>query len=203
MKALIWDLDGTLVDSYGIMTDIIYKVMKGKIEKEKIYEIIKTSSVSYFFYEQALAQDTSQEYLFSLYHDFHNQIKLSDYNLIKGVKEVLEATAQQGYTHYIYTHRGHSTFDILKSHDILDYFKDIITIDDGFARKPSPDALKYLIDKHHLDKKTSYYIGDRSLDVICANEAGIHSVYFDNFVKNEDANYSISDLSQVLAILSS
>lgn len=202
MKALIWDLDGTLVDSYGIMTDIIYQVMEASVSKEEILKIVKTSSVSTFFNEQALILDKATEELFSQYHALHQDIEVKDYKLIQGVKEIINKTSELGWTHYIFTHRGQSTYDILNEHGIVDCFKDIITIDDGFKRKPSPEALDHLIEKHQLEKSSSYYIGDRSLDVMCANAAGIHSVYFDPLMRYEAADYCINNFNQLLKVLS-
>ena len=58
------------------------------------------------------------------------------------------------------------------------YFTEILTSQSGFARKPSPEAATYLIDKYHLDPEQTYYIGDRTLDIDFAQNSGIQSINF-------------------------
>ncbi|MFX3708029.1 HAD hydrolase-like protein, partial [Streptococcus suis] len=52
-------------------------------------------------------------------------------------------------------------------------FTDIWTSESGLARKPSPEALLFLIEKYGLDKESTYSIGDRLLDVETSINAGI------------------------------
>ena len=47
----------------------------------------------------------------------------------------------------------------------------MIGIDQGFARKPAPDAINHLIDRYHLDPEKTMMVGDRKLDI----EAGINA----------------------------
>ena len=58
------------------------------------------------------------------------------------------------------------------------FFDEVVTGTDGFARKPDPSALLYLIRKHGLDKRRTYYIGDRALDMACAERAGIPGILY-------------------------
>lgn len=55
------------------------------------------------------------------------------------------------------------------------YFEEVVTAANGFKRKPDPEALTYLINKYQMDKKRTYYIGDRSLDQQAAEKSGIQS----------------------------
>ena len=67
---------------------------------------------------------------------------------------------------------------MLKSLGLYDFFLEIITSQDGFPRKPEPDAIRYLLEKYGLDRENTFYVGDRSLDMECAKNAGIHRVLF-------------------------
>ena len=61
---------------------------------------------------------------------------------------------------------------------VLPYFTEVVTALDGFPRKPDPAAILYLLEKYHLSPAASFYVGDRSLDVEAANNAGIGSILF-------------------------
>ncbi len=72
-------------------------------------------------------------------------------------------------------------------------FTEILTNQSGFARKPSPEAATYLLDKYELDPRATYYIGDRTLDVEFAQNSGIQSI---NFL---ESSYEGNQRIQVLA----
>ena len=46
------------------------------------------------------------------------------------------------------------------------------------VRDDAPDGVLYLTQKYHLDPETTYYVGDRKLDVLCAKNAGVKSILF-------------------------
>ena len=54
----------------------------------------------------------------------------------------------------------------------------IITGKDGFKRKPDPSAVLYLVKKYDLDREKTFYIGDRTLDIECAVNAGIKGILY-------------------------
>lgn len=93
-----------------------------------------------------------------------------------GAREILAWTAEQGIQNFVFTHKSDNAFQVLTDLGIIQHFTEILTSDSGFARKPSPEALLYLIDKYQLDKGTTYYIGDRLLDAEAAIHAGISSI---------------------------
>ena len=51
-----------------------------------------------------------------------------------------------------------------------------MTAEYGFPAKPSGDGIRYLLDKYRLDPAETWYVGDRSMDVLCAKDAGVRAV---------------------------
>jgi len=204
MKTFIWDLDGTLVDSYEILTRNVHQVFKEHLDfsTEEIFKRITDSSIRGFFYEEAEKNNLSLESLYKMYMTLDDAVLPSDYHLIRGCKNVLDLLQRQGHQHFIYTHRGISTLEIIKANDIDQFFVEVVTSDNGFSRKPESDALDYLIDKYDLDKSKTYYVGDRSLDVECGIQAGIKTIYFNEQGKsNSDSDYSIDSLKDIVNII--
>ena len=203
MKTLIWDLDGTLVDSYERITKVTQEVLKPyrAITIEEIHNRVIETSVVEFVTSQAEKLDLDINELFIHYKALTDQIVSSDYKLIKNAKDVLKHYRDLGYKHYIYTHRGLSTYDILEFHGIKDWFVDIVTSDDGLKRKPDPDALNFLINKYNLIREETYYIGDRSLDILCGKAAGLKTVYIGSD-KSIDADISVSEISHIKRYIS-
>ena len=178
--AFIWDLDGTLLDSYeAILAGIeeTYAQFSIPFDKEKVRDFILKYSV------QDLLVQVAEER--GLDADRLNQVRaqsLAEKNaqviLMPGAREILAWANQQGIQQFVYTHKGDNALTILRDLGLDVYFTEILTSQSGFARKPSPEAATYLIDKYHLDPEQTYYIGDRTLDIEFAQNSGIQSINF-------------------------
>ena len=195
--AFIWDLDGTLLDSYeAILSGIEETFAQFSIpyDKEKVREFILKYSV------QDLLVQVSEER--KLDAEVLNQVRaqsLSEKNaqvvLMPCAREVLNWADQVGIRNFIYTHKGDNAFTILKDLGLESYFTEILTSQSGFERKPHPEAANYLLDKYQLDPESTYYIGDRTLDVEFAQNSGLQSI---NFLESSyEGNQRIQALADV------
>ena len=118
--------------------------------------------------------------------------------LMPGAREVLEWADVAGIQQFVYTHKGDNAFAILRDLGLESYFTEILTSQSGFARKPSPEAATYLIDKYQLNPDNTYYIGDRTLDVEFAQNSGIQSI---NFLESSyEGNHRIQALADITRI---
>ena len=198
--AFIWDLDGTLLDSYeAILSGIeeTYAQFSIPFDKEKVRAFILKYSV------QDLLVQVAEER--GLDVDRLNQVRaqsLAEKNaqviLMPGAREVLAWANQQGIQQFVYTHKGDNALTILRDLGLDAYFTEILTSKSGFARKPSPEAATYLIDKYHLNPEQTYYIGDRILDIEFAQNSGIQSI---NFLESPAVcNRQISHLEEISSL---
>ena len=195
--AFIWDLDGTLLDSYeAILSGIEETFAQFSIpyDKEKVREFILKYSVQDLLVQVAEERKLDVAVL--------NQVRaqsLAEKNaqvvLMSGAREVLSWANQVGIQQFVYTHKGDNAFAILRDLGLESYFTEILTSQSGFARKPSPEAATYMLDKYQLDPEKTYYIGDRTLDVEFAQNSGIQSI---NFLESTyEGNYRIQALADI------
>ena len=195
--AFIWDLDGTLLDSYeAILSGIEETFGQFSIpyDKESVREFILKYSV------QDLLEQVAEER--NLDAGVLNQVRaqsLAEKNaqvvLIPGACEVLTWADEAGILQFVYTHKGNNAFTILRNLGLECYFTEILTNQSGFARKPSPEVATHLLDKYELDPRTTYYIGDRTLDVEFAQNSGIQSI---NFLESSyEGNQKIQALADI------
>ena len=195
--AFIWDLDGTLLDSYeAILSGIEETFGRFAIpyDKEKVREFILKYSVQDLLVEVAEERKLDVEVL--------NQVRaqsLAEKNaqvvLMPGAREVLAWADQAGIQQFVYTHKGNNAFAILRDLGLESYFIEILSSQSGFARKPSPEVATYLIDKYQLNLDNTYYIGDRTLDVEFAQNSGIQSI---NFLESTyERNHRIQALADI------
>ena len=195
--AFIWDLDGTLLDSYeAILSGIEETFAQFSIpyDKEQVREFILKFSVQDLLVQVAEERKLDVEML--------NQVRaqsLAEKNaqvvLMPGAREVLDWTDQVVIRNFVYTHKGDNAFTILRDLGLESYFTEILTSQSGFARKPSPEAATYLLDKYQLDPEKTYYIGDRTLDVEFAQNSGIQSLSF--LESSYEGNHRIQALADI------
>ena len=195
--AFIWDLDGTLLDSYeAILSGIeeTYAQFSIPYDKEKVREFILKFSVQDLLVQVAEERKLDVEVL--------NQVRaqsLAEKNaqvvLMPGARDVLAWAEESGIQQFVYTHKGDNALTILRDLGLESYFMEILTSQSGFARKPSSEAANYLIDKYQLNHDNTYYIGDRTLDVEFAQNSGIQSI---NFLESSyGGNHRIQGLADI------
>ena len=138
---------------------------------------VKETSVKDFMSKVERKYNLSYDKIKSTYSLIAEE-KLDKIVPIEGSKEILEYFKYKGYSNYIFTHRGKSTSFILKNLNMDSYFQEVISINDGFKRKPSPEGVNYLIGKYKLDRSNTYYVGDRILDIECGVNASIKTILY-------------------------
>ena len=195
--AFIWDLDGTLLDSYeAILSGIEETFAQFAIpyDKEKVREFILKYSVQDLLVQVAEERKLDVEML-----NRARAQSLAEKNaqvvLMPGAREMLAWADQVGIQQFVYTHKGDNALTILRDLGLESYFTEILTSQSGFVRKPSPEAANYLLGKYQLDSEKTYYIGDRTLDVEFAQNSGIQSI---NFLESTyEGNHRIQGLADI------
>ena len=196
-RAFIWDLDGTLLDSYEAILDGItetYAYYSLDFDREAVHAFILQQSV------QSLLEDVAREHgldaeEMNRYRASSLREKNAQVHLMQGARDILAWAKEEGITQFVYTHKGKNAYPILEDLGILSYFQEIVTTDNGFRRKPDPEGVDYLVDKYQLDRSETYYIGDRTLDVDLADNAGIVSINFLDY--KPDVNHAIRHLDDI------
>lgn len=180
LKAYIWDLDGTLLDSYEVIVSSVLDACRSfgicVTEEEANRQVIR-HSVTFYLQTVAESHDLPFDTLMNRYSTISGQRK-DEIRPMPYAKEALEALKQQGARHFVYTHRGKTTEAVLGRLGLMDGFTEIVTSQNGFRRKPEPDAILYLLEKYGLDPENSFYVGDRTIDMDCAKNAGIQGILF-------------------------
>ncbi|HEM2541876.1 TPA: HAD-IA family hydrolase [Streptococcus suis] len=201
IPTFIWDLDGTLLDSYGAILAGIqetYEQFDLPFDRAEVRDFILRYSV-----KDLLVRDADK---YGLDSDELNRVRatsLKEKNaqipLMTGAVEILNWTAEQGIQNFVYTHKSDNAFQVLEDLGIRHHFTEILTSDSGFTRKPSPEALLFLIEKYGLNKENTYYIGDRLLDVETAINAGIQSINLQ--IDGVEQNWKIVSLLDIKQML--
>ncbi|PEW97036.1 phosphoglycolate phosphatase [Bacillus cereus] len=183
---ILWDFDGTLFDTYPVYTKILSQVLGEEISEEEIYTNLKVSfSYAIDYYEISKKQLSEIDVL-------ESRIIIEDIKPFEKVEEVLKFADKN----VIMTHKDRAgVLSILNHYGWDKYFVDMVTIDDGFPRKPNSLAYDHLHKKYNIDLA----IGDRELDLLPAKELGISTCMFQG--NCDVANYSLSHYSEFFKVV--
>jgi phosphoglycolate phosphatase len=203
-KLIIFDMDGTLVNSSITIANAINYVRKNlgfePMDEEYILRLVNDHTINpaQTFYH-AKAFDADHERWFSEYYTKNHESELV---LYKGIKELLVTLKEKGKKLAVATnaYRG-STIESLTHLQVYDLFDAIACYDDVAQGKPHPDMLYKLLDELDISKSETIFIGDGPRDEMSAQKAQIDYIMVDwGFTdhRNKDVVCSIEELKEKL-----
>lgn len=173
-RHVLWDFDGTLFDTYPSMTYALKTALseKGIDEDEnEIYAHLKVRvgpAVTYFAEKHGLDSDLHTRFL-----EIRREVEKDMCRPYPGLVSLMEDVIAAGGYHYINTHRGASTWEILEVQGMRHLFRDGVTTENKLPPKPDPASVNFLIEKYGMDRSEVIMIGDRELDVLSGQNAGV------------------------------
>ncbi len=176
---LLFDLDGTLVDSRLDITAAVNHAISS-LGLSPLTEKEVTSLVGHGLYktvELAAEQSNVQidlEEAKKLTRDYYFNHPADYTTLYPEVGDGLAELKKSGFITALFTNKLQAiTERILEHFEIKRYFDFIIGAYSGFDFKPSPDAVYYLLEKTGCDKGKSIMTGDSEVDIGTGINAGI------------------------------
>ncbi|PLR87162.1 HAD-IA family hydrolase [Bacillus sp. V33-4] len=170
---ILWDFDGTLINTYPAYTRILREVLDNRISEAEAFEQLKVSFSHAFEHFQLTDKQIVRV------RSEARKLQACGVEPFPGVENVLNHANKN----VIMTHKERDdVWDILKYHRMDHFFADMVAGDDGFPRKPDPSSYRYLHEKHQIDLA----IGDRELDILPAKMLGIKTCLFQNNTPGAD-----------------
>lgn len=199
MSAFIFDVDGTLIDSYDGITKATISVLdKYNYKMDNVRRYILDNSVLDLF--KIVSGKTGVEY--SLLYDEYKKERIKtqfDYCFMKNAVSTLYKLKYEENKLFIFTHKGNAIDKILELDKLKELFDEVISSDSpNFKRKPDPYCINYLVEKYNLDKNDTYYVGDRRIDMECAKNANIKGIFYGKADDSIGYDIVISDFNELI-----
>ena len=199
--AFFWDYDGTLMDTYPLMCDILRDLARASGWNMEMPELLSLMKHSLTTCLSAISEKTGED-RDVLLRRFREEelLRQSEVRLMPGTAEVLRTLRDRGGRHFLVTHRD--ALALRRLRELLPDcpFEDSVISDLGFPRKPDPACLEYLLSRHRLDPRDALMTGDRPLDTQCGHRAGTAACLLDSEERfpQEPCDIRIRDLKELL-----
>ena len=202
-KHLIWDFDGTLYDTYPLMTAALQQALADYHATVDYDEALALMKKTLFLAVETYAArfGIPGDALLAAYHRHHAQQK--NFPAMPGLAQCLARTSLLGCKHYLFTHRDEVALQQLASDGLLGFFTSTVTRGDGFAYKPSPEAILHLMSQYGFPAREACMIGDRDIDISSGRAAGIGTILLDpdGFYNEIQADIRVRSLSEIAQLV--
>lgn len=205
VKALLIDLDGTLVDSTPALYDVYNKFLEhyGKKGTEKEFKTLIGPSIDEIvkILQEKYQLKGKHEELTNMYVSFIMLQGFQGTKLFDGVKEFLEFAKKNSIKLAIVTSGTHALVKtLLDPFKIHDFFKVIVTSEDVKKSKPDPEIYQAALKKLGVQPKEALAIEDSDLGAQSAAGAGLKVLFLTHGKKTDvEGNYEfVNDWKGIL-----
>ncbi len=212
IKAIIFDMDGLMIDSERVtfegyqhvlkdldltITEDFYKTLLGKTLKN-VYEL---------FYKE-YGEDLDIENIIKKVHEYMaKRFENEGVPFKKGLIELLDYLKNNNYKTIVATSSNRDRVNvILRLADIEKYYDDSICGDEVSKGKPNPEVFLRACQKLNVDPSEAIVLEDSEAGILAAKNAGIKVICIPDMKypepQYEEMTYKVlEDLSQVIEIL--
>lgn len=182
-KLIVFDLDGTLIDSLGGIAASINRTRAdygfAPLARELISSFTGDGAVKLLersFADVALPVpvEEAMERMIRNYAD--NPV--TDTALYPGVAEGMKVLQESGCLLNVVSNKPVVVGEKILTHfGIMPYLTENIGGGSGFPLKPAPDALFYLMKKYQVSQENVWMVGDHHTDLNFALNGGVRSIF--------------------------
>ena len=186
-KAILFDLDGTLVNSAPTVLDIINQVRRQNNQKNlqlnsKIEQIISLGGRDMIV--NLISKDNVDKNL-NTFRAMYEDYDLTNERLFDGVKELLPALRQK-YTLAVLTNKPKLLANkTVIRHHIESFFDCLVCREDVMEKKPDPEGFNLILKTLNLIKDEVIYVGDSLVDFELAKSLEVEFFLYNRFNINQ------------------
>jgi phosphoglycolate phosphatase len=180
IQNLLFDLDGTLVDSSKtIIASIAFALrrMGFELSRNSSVEAVIGASLFDIFRNQFEMSDEQAYVAIDLYREHYDSLNQEGTRVYENIPEVLPRLKKAGYRLFIATVKPTQIADkVLSDLDLRSWFDGIAGSSMDSERRDKSSIIAHALRKFDLDPLHSIMIGDRDQDITGARENGMPAI---------------------------
>jgi pyrophosphatase PpaX len=172
--AIIFDLDGTLVDSAGLIQGAFNHITGKYLGRH-----YRMDEITPFFgpseddtWRRLLPAGVLEEAL-AAYYKYYEDNHLEHVKVFEGIPELLRQLSDRGTPLAINTGRGQRTTAMtLRLFGLEEFFRSVVTGDVLQRPKPDPESVRLVCEQLEVGVENTLMIGDSPMDIEAGHAAG-------------------------------
>ncbi len=175
LKAIIFDFDGTLVDSYQAITASVNHVRAAHnlppLSEPEVRRCVGRGPA--YLLEHTVGGDDLDKDM-ARYRAHHPSVLRSGTHLLPGVSDTLRSLKESGLRLAVCSNKPRDfTRDLLDALSLAPLIEAVIGPEDADRIKPAPDMLLAALKQLHVAPDEALYVGDMVVDIETARAAGV------------------------------
>ena len=177
MKVILFDLDGTLIDSTEAILEGFEMSFKyfNKIppKPEEVKRLIGLP-LDIMFSKLGIKENVWD--FVDVYKNHYRKISTQKTKLLPFAKEAVIEASKFAKLGIVTTKTAKYSKELMEYFELMDYFEVLIGREDVDNPKPHPEPILKAIKLMNAKKEATFMIGDTCLDMVSAREAGVFGV---------------------------
>jgi phosphoglycolate phosphatase len=177
LKAILFDLDGTLIDSSEVICTCFNQALTNYGLTPLPAQTIKHGigrSLRELFTEQG--RGVSVELLVAEYKRAFAALAPGRSQLLPGARELLERLSKQKKLGIVTSRSCRGASQLLANFGLLDYFSTLVGIENTSKSKPDPAPVLLALEGLEVQPSESAFVGDTSFDMQAGKAAGVRVI---------------------------
>ena len=175
---MIWDLDGTLLDTLQDLSDAVNHALRTCGMPERRFDEVRQfvgNGVGMLMRRAVPSGDANPRFeeCFAAFRAYYLQHSQDHTHLYPGIQETLQALHRMGVRMAVVSNKLQAGVDQLYH----TWFEDVIEVAIGerpeLKRKPAPDMVELALQALGVTKEEAVYVGDSEVDIQTARSAGM------------------------------
>lgn len=214
LEGLIFDLDGTLIDSVGVyyvmMESVFERLHWPRVSREAMRKAIKDDGFEWGLVLPAGSGRSEEELIAEarvVIRDMYPRVFEDEVEMVPGAEHLLKKLHERNVKLGLVTSTLGRFIEFklipLKKRGLSELFQSVITLDDVKNRKPSGDPLLECARRLGENPEKCAYVGDTTGDIVAGKAAGMRTIGvltgLDDYqaLKGEDPDMILDSVSQL------
>lgn len=197
-KIILFDLDGTLIDSTEAILESFYHALRAHREVENVTNEMITSQIGHTLHTMFAGVGVSDENIeahVATYKLYYREISRQKTILLPNAIEAIKEASEFARLGIVTTKTGLYSRELMEHFGVMDYFEVLIGFENVTHPKPHPEPILKALNEMKSNTDNVWMIGDTHLDLESSHRAEVNAIGvlsgYDNYEQLSKFNFII------------